>query len=62
LVLPKRIENWSLLSLQQRLVKNGGRLIKHTWYYWLFPVESHVIRRLFGSIVRRIALLPVPAG
>jgi hypothetical protein len=29
LVLPKRIEGWSLTSLQQRLVKTGGRLIKH---------------------------------
>ena len=35
LVLPKRIENWSLTSLQQRLVKTGGRLIKHARYYWL---------------------------
>ncbi len=26
LVLPKRIDNWSLTSLQQRLVKTGGRL------------------------------------
>jgi hypothetical protein len=25
LVLPKKIENWSLNSLQQRLVKTGGR-------------------------------------
>jgi hypothetical protein len=29
LALPKRIENWSLTSLQQRLVKTGGRLVKH---------------------------------
>jgi hypothetical protein len=28
-VLPKRIDTWSLTSLQQRLVKTGGRLIKH---------------------------------
>src|SRR5450755_3891731 len=28
LTLPKRIENWSLTSLQQRLVKTGGRLVK----------------------------------
>jgi hypothetical protein len=28
LVLPKKIENWSLTSLQQRLVKTGGRLVK----------------------------------
>jgi len=27
LVLPKRIDHWSLTSLQQRLVKTGGRLI-----------------------------------
>ena len=26
LVLPKRIEKWSLTNLQQRLVKTGGRL------------------------------------
>jgi len=29
LVLPKRIENWSLTGLQQRLVKTGGRLVRH---------------------------------
>jgi DDE family transposase len=29
LVLPKKIENWSLTILQQRLVKTGGRLVKH---------------------------------
>ena len=29
LVLPNRIGNWSLTSLQQRLVKTGGRLVKH---------------------------------
>jgi hypothetical protein len=28
LVLPKRIDKWSLTSLQQRLVKTGGRLVK----------------------------------
>ena len=30
LMLPKRIESWSLASLQQRLVKPGGRLIQRT--------------------------------
>ena len=29
LELPKRIDAWSLTSLQQRLVKTGGRLVKH---------------------------------
>ena len=62
LVLPNRIGNWSLTSLQQRLVKTGGRLVKHTRYYWLLLAESHLTRRLFGAIVRRIELLHLPAG
>jgi hypothetical protein len=62
LVLPKRIGKWSLTSLQQRLVKTGGRLLKHARYYWLLFAESHLTRRLFASMVRRIELLPVPAG
>jgi hypothetical protein len=44
LVLPKKIENWSLTSLQQRLVKTGGRLIKHARYYWLMLAESHLTK------------------
>src|SRR3974390_1200437 len=62
LALPKRIENWSLTSLQQRLVKTGGRLVKHARYYWLLLAESHLTRRLFGSMLWRIAGLSVPAG
>ena len=60
--LPRGIENWSLTSLQQRLVKTGGRLVKHARYYWLLLAEGHLTRRLFGAMVRRIALLPLPAG
>jgi hypothetical protein len=33
LVLPKRVDNWSLTSLHQRLVKTSGRLVKHARYY-----------------------------
>ena len=52
LVLPKGIKSWSLTSLQQRLVKTGGRLVKHARYYWLLLAESHLTRRLFGSMLR----------
>jgi len=62
LVLPRRIEGWTLTSLQQKLVKTGGRLVKHARYYWLLLAESHLTRRLSGSMVRRVALLPSPAG
>jgi hypothetical protein len=46
-----------LTSLQQRLVKTGGRLIKRARYYWLLLAESHLTRRLFGAILDRIAAL-----
>ena len=62
LVLPTRIDTWSLTSLQQRLVKTGGRLVKHARYYWLLLAESHLTRRLFGAMLRRIWALPVPTG
>ncbi len=62
LALPQRIGNWSLTSLQQPLVKTGGRLVKHARYYWLLLAESHLTRRLFGAMVRRIEALPIPAG
>ena len=61
-VLPKGIGNWSLTSLQQRLVKTGGRLIKHARYYWLLLAESHLTRRLFAGMLRKITALPVPTG
>ena len=62
LALPARVANWSLTSLQQRLVKTGGRPIKHASYYWFLLAESHLTRRLFGGMLRRIVMLPVPAG
>ena len=61
-LLPKRIENWSLTSLQQRLVKTGGRLVNHARYYWLMLAESHLTKRLFGGMVRRIGALAVATG
>ncbi|MBI1955336.1 MAG: IS1380 family transposase [Acidobacteria bacterium] len=62
LALPSRIDKWSLTSLQQRLVKTGGRLVKHARYYWLLLAESHLTRRLFVAMLRRIGALSLPAG
>jgi Transposase DDE domain group 1 len=62
LLLPKRTDRWSLTSVQQRLVKTGGRLVKHARYYWLLLAESHLPRRLFGAMLERIWALPVPTG
>ena len=62
LVLPPRVTRWSLTRLQQRLVKTGGRLVKHARCYWLLLAEEHLTGRLFGDMLRRIWALPVPAG
>jgi hypothetical protein len=48
--------------LQQRLMKSGGRLVKHARYYWLLLAEGHLNRRLFGDMLHRIWALPLPSG
>src|SRR2546426_10861155 len=53
LALPRRIGNWSLTS---------RRLVRHAGYYWLLLAEGHLSRRLFGSLLRMIATLPLPNG
>jgi hypothetical protein len=60
--MPKSTGNWSLTSVQRRLVKTGGRLIKHARNSWLSFAESHLTRRLFGAMLGRIMALPSPAG
>jgi len=64
LLLPKTANDWSPSApgVQQRLVKTGGRLVKHARYYWLMLAESHLTRRLSGSMVRRIWALAVASG
>jgi hypothetical protein len=53
---------WSLTSLQQRLVKAGGRPVKDARYSWMLLAEGHLSRSLFGSMLRMIAVLPLPDG
>ncbi len=62
LALPRRIENWSLTSLQQRLVKTGGRLVKHARYCWPMLAEGHLNRRRFGTMLGCIARSPAQPG
>src|SRR5262245_7315936 len=57
LVLPPAIQSWSLTSLQQRLFKTGGRLIRHARYFTLQVAESYSTRPLFRQIVAGIERL-----
>jgi Transposase DDE domain group 1 len=60
LVLPLAIQSWSLTSLQQRLFKTGGRLIRHARYFILLLAESHLTKALFRQILGRIERLARP--
>ncbi len=62
LALPMRVDAWSLTSLRQRLMTTGGRLVKHARYYWFLLAKGHLMRTLFGAILRRLVALPGPAG
>jgi hypothetical protein len=62
IALPKRIDSCSLTNLQQCLVKTGERMVKHARHYWLLLAESHLTRQLFGAMLRRIWVLPMPNG
>ena len=55
LAVPGGIEDWSLTSVQQRLVK-------HERYYWLLLAEGHLTRVRLAALLRRIAMLPLPAS
>jgi len=58
LALPLAIQHCSLTSLQQRLFKTGGRLIRHARHYILQLAESHLTRSLVGQSLGRIERLP----
>ena len=57
LVLPVAIRDWSLTSLQQRLLKTGGRLVQHARYFTLQLAESYLTGALFRQILARIERL-----
>jgi Transposase DDE domain group 1 len=57
LALPRAVQSWSLTSLQQRLFKTGGRLIRHARYFILQLAESHLTPTLFRQILARIERL-----
>jgi len=57
LVLPVAIQSWSLTSLQQRLSKTGGCLIRHARYFVLQLAESYLTSTLFRQILGRIERL-----
>ena len=61
LVLPEEIGNWSLRTIQLKLIKIGGRLIKHARYYYMLLAEVSIKEGLWRSIMSNISqLCPAP--
>ncbi len=62
LCLPKAINDWSLRSLQVRLIKMGGRIVRHARQIIFQLAEVAVPRDLFAAILERISLLCLSPG
>ena len=63
LVLPDAVEQWSLTTLREKLVKIGAKIVRHGRYIVFQMAEVAIPRDLFADILRRIDRLrttPLP--
>ena len=61
LALPKAVKDWSLRSVQLKLIKIGGRLVRHARRLVFQLAEVAVPRALFQTLLDRIGrLCPAP--
>src|SRR4051794_7155934 len=60
LALPRKVEQWSLTTLREKLVKIGARIVRHGRYMIFQLAEVAVPRALFAAILRRIDRLRGP--
>ena len=62
LCLPNAVKHWSLRSVQVKLIKMGGRLVRHSRRLIFQLSEVSVPRRLFEGVLDRIGRLsPAPS-
>ncbi len=57
LALPSGVRHWSLTTLREKLVKIGAKVVRHAKYVTFQLAEVAVPRKLFRTILRRIAKL-----
>jgi hypothetical protein len=62
LALPEAMKHWSLTSLQTRLIKTGGRLVRHARRLVFQLAEVLVTREMLGGILERISRLRLAPG
>ena len=56
----EEVEQWSLTTLREKLVKIGARIVRHGRYVVFQLAEVAVPRALFAAILRRIDRLRGP--
>jgi hypothetical protein len=64
LALPQAVEQWSLTTLREKLIKIGAKIVRHGRYVTFQMAEVAIPRMLFAEILRLIAELrpqPPPA-
>lgn len=62
LALPDAVEQWSLTTLREKLVKIGAKIVRHGRYIVFQMAEVAIPKNLFADIMRRIdRLRPKPA-
>ena len=64
LALPDAVRHWSLTSLRDKLIKIGGKVVRHGRYVTFQMAEVAIPRDLFADILNRIERLrskPAPA-
>ena len=62
LALPEAIKRWSLTSVQTRLIKIGGRLVRHARRLVFQLAEVMVTRDMFGEMLEKIGGLRFNPG
>jgi hypothetical protein len=61
-VLPQPIQDWTLTTLWEKLIKIGAKVASHAKYLTFPPAEVAVPRKLFARILERIARLSPACG
>ena len=62
LALPEAIKRWSLTSVQTRLIKIGGRLVRHARRLVFQLAEVMVTRDMFDEMLEQIGRLSLAPG
>ena len=62
LALPESVKHWSLTSIQTRMIKTGGRMVRHARKLVFQLAEVLVTREILTGILERISLLRLAPG